>query len=274
VVLLAVLAPVQARADDPPPSHPLAVDPVSDIVLTGSSAGFAALLAGVTASGEIHPSPLTPGAESKLLAIDRLAVTQSIDPHAATYSNVALYAALGFAALDPVMSGLRDGWPTGLVDAVMYAESLSITEALTYMTKIAVRRPRPIKYIQCEGAASDSPACASTDLQLSFFSGHAATVASIAGTATYLAFLESPRSPRPWVTLMAGTLLTTFVSYERVRAAAHFPTDVIAGALVGASVGVLVPHLHRHAGVGRDVWVGASALPGSSGRLLTISGTF
>ena len=40
---------------------------------------------------------------------------------------------------------------------------------------------------------------------------------------------------RPWLTLGLGTALTTFVSVERVRAGAHFPTDVIAGAIAGGS---------------------------------------
>jgi hypothetical protein len=54
-----------------------------------------------------------------------------------------------------------------------------------------------------------------------------------------------PRSPRPWITLGVGTLLTAFVSYERVRSGEHFPTDVIMGSLAGAGIGVLVPHFHR-----------------------------
>ena len=30
-----------------------------------------------------------------------------------------------------------------------------------------------------------------------------------------------------------------------MRAGEHFPTDVIMGSLVGAGIGVLVPHFHR-----------------------------
>jgi undecaprenyl-diphosphatase len=79
-----------------------------------------------------------------------------------------------------------------------------------------------------------------------FFSGHASTTGAISATATYLAFMRSgPRHARPWITLGIGTLLTAFVSYERVRAGEHFPTDVIMGSLVGAGIGVLVPHFHR-----------------------------
>jgi hypothetical protein len=33
--------------------------------------------------------------------------------------------------------------------------------------------------------------------------------------------------------------------HERVRAGEHFPTDVIAGSIAGAGIGLVVPHLHR-----------------------------
>lgn len=274
VLLVAALSPSAAAAGAPPleVDQHFSINPVSDIVLTGSGAGLSIVLSLILSTGEIRPSPLTPGDQYKLLSIDRVAVTQSIDPNAGTYSNIGLYAAAGFALLDPLLSGVRDGWDAGVVDAVMYAESVSLTEVLTDLTKISVRRPRPIDYIQCEQAVSQ--ACSSTDLELSFFSGHAATVASISGTATYLAFIRSPHSPRPWLTLAAGTMLTAFVSYERVRAGAHFPTDVIAGSLVGGSIGVIVPHLHRHNSDAPTIWVGAAPASEGSGGTLTLQGIF
>ena len=108
-----------------------------------------------------------------------------------------------------------------------------------------MRRPRPLDY--ANGYPTPDPnLCSNTDLQLSFFSGHASTTATVVGTATYLAFTRSgPRSARPWNTLGIGTALTAFVSYERVRSGYHFPTDVIMGSLAGAGIGVLVPHFHR-----------------------------
>lgn len=256
-----------ARADDPPreKDQHFTVDPVSDIVLTSAGGGLSILLSLILQTGEIRPSPLQPGDQNKLLGIDSIAVTQTLDPHAASFSNAGLYTAVGFAVLDPFLSAYRDGWDAGVVDLVMYAETISLTESLTDITKIAVRRPRPLDYIQCQHASALTGSCSSTDLELSFFSGHSATVAAITGTASYLAFTRSPRSPRPWITLGLGTALTTFVAYERVRSGEHFPTDVIAGALAGASVGVLVPHLHRHSSESPPVWIGLSPLRGGLG---------
>lgn len=266
---LALWAPV-AWADPPPAWAPppgleegqhFTLDPVSDGVLTVAGFGFAGLLGAILGTGEIKPP--APVETVTLLPIDRSAITQTIDPHASMYSNIGLYTAIGYAVVDPVLSGFRDGTDALLVDAFMYAESGSLTLTLTDITKIAVRRPRPIDYINCQNASNSG--CSSTDLGLSFFSGHTAGVAAIGATATYLAFIRSPDSPRPWITLGAATALTAFVGYERVRAGEHFPTDVIAGAMAGAAVGVLVPHLHRHKQEAPRVWIGVSPTPGGAG---------
>lgn len=282
----ATLSSTSAKAD-PLPASPqvgtvppletgqhFVVDPVVDGVLIAGGAGFSGLLSLVLSTGEIRATP--PGPTSNLLSFDRVAVTQRIDPNATTYSDIGLYTAVGFAVLDPLFSSFRDGWDAGLVDALMYAETLSLTETLTDVTKIAVRRPRPVDYVNCQASTTSAatPACSSnTDLQLSFFSGHAATVASIGATATYLAFVRDPQSPRPWITLGLASGLTAFVSYERVRSGQHFPTDVIAGSMAGAAVGILVPHLHRHQQEAPPVWVGGGPTPGGGGTV-TLGGAF
>jgi membrane-associated phospholipid phosphatase len=282
------LLTVSVAHADPPPAplttglelgQHFTLDPVSDGALTAGGFGFAFLLGEVLGTGEIAPPAPSVGVSS-LLAIDRVAVTQKIDPHAATYSNIGLYTAVAFAVVDPVLSGFRDGTDALLVDAFMYAESASLALTLTDITKIAVRRPRPIDYINCPPVENSTrtgtmpnqgPGCNSTDLGLSFFSGHAAAVAAIGATATYLALVRSPNSPRPWITLAAATALTAFVSYERVRAGEHFPTDVIAGSMAGATIGVLVPHLHRHKQEPPPVWVGVAPAPGGGSLSVTAS---
>jgi len=159
----------------------------------------------------------------------------------------------------------------------MYAEALSVTWALTNLTKVAFRRPRPIAYIDRLDAIAggQDPATydnTSTDSALSFFSGHAANAGAVAATATYLAFARAPGTTRAWLTFAAGIGLTSFVGVERVRSGAHFPTDVMAGALVGAGVGVLVVHLHRENGE-RKVWVGTAPALGGGGTI-ALSGIF
>jgi membrane-associated phospholipid phosphatase len=283
VIAVSLLAATTSRADDPPktgerdkPAPLFRVDPVADAVLIAAGLGFSGIDELILSTGEIAPQ--RPVNANNLLSIDRIAVTQTIDPNATTYSNVGLGIALGFAALDPILSGVRDGSDAGIVDGTMYAESLSLTLAITDLTKIAFRRPRPIAYKEQAaldaqfGGPSKSPSISDTDASLSFFSGHASIIAATSATATYLAFMRSPDTWRPWVTLVAGTLLTTGVSYERVRAGAHFPTDVIAGALAGGCIGVLVPHLHRFDSSAHQLWLGANTTEGGAG--VTVGGSF
>jgi membrane-associated phospholipid phosphatase len=270
-----VLAPGFARADEPAPhlseSEHFTIDPVVDGVLIAGGAAFSTMLGLILSTGEIRPSP--PADQTHLLSIDRIAITQRIDPNANLYSNLGLWTAYGYAILDPILSGVRDGRRALLVDGIMYAETIAITEALTDATKIAVRRPRPIDYA-CAGSTTGT--CGKTDLQLSFFSGHASATGAISATATYLAFVRQPHSPRPWITLGTGVALTAFVSYERVRAGEHFPTDVIMGSLAGAAIGVLVPHFHRRPHYhdkeleSSPVWIGYER--GPFGGVITFSG--
>jgi membrane-associated phospholipid phosphatase len=254
VLLPAALAPHPAQAEElaAPASAPhlpehehFTIDPVVDGVLVAGGLTFTELLSQIISTGEIKPTPLELGDSNKLLSIDHGAVTQTIDPNADSRSTYALYGMYAYVVADSILSGVHDGRRALLVDGLLYAESLALTSAFTLATKIGVRRPRPLDYAQCENSAG-APGCNNTDLQLSFFSGHASTAGAITGTASYLAFMRSgPRSPRPWITLGVGTLLTAFVSYERVRSGEHFPTDVIMGSLAGAGIGVLVPHFHR-----------------------------
>ncbi len=264
-------APVPAPSPASPPREEgqhFTLDPVADGALTGAGFGFSLLLGAVLSTGEITPPQISQPA-SALLSIDRSAVSQTIDKNAGTYSNIGLYAALGFAVVDPLLSGLRDGWDATLVDGFMYAESGSLALTLTDITKIAVRRPRPIDYVNCppvNGQPRTNPGCGSTDLGLSFFSGHASGVAAVGATATYIAFVRSHgKGPRPWITLGVATALTAFVGYERVRSGEHFPTDVITGSIAGAAIGVLVPHLHRHVEEAPPVWIGLAPTPGGGG---------
>ena len=255
------------------------IDPFADSALIGVSLAFAGTLELVNSTGEIRPQQIAPNFDrSQLLGIDRAAVNQTPDPKASGYSTLGLTAALAFAAVDPVVSGIREkSVQTGLADAFMYAEALSFTMAMTNISKMAVRRPRPIAYIEREAHADDpNYSNEETDSSLSFFSGHSAYTAAVGATATYLAFARSPHTARPWITLAAAVALNAFVSVERVRSGKHFPTDVIAGTIAGAGIGAVVPHLHRTDDIKqRRIWVGFAPInnrEGGQGALLNVTG--
>lgn len=256
----------------PPPDatakpYTFQVDPIADVAIIGLALGFAGLAEAIISTGELRPQ--RPVSTDKLLTIDKGAVSQQFDKNASTYSNIGLVTAVGFAVLDPILSLFRDGKEVALVDATLYAQSLSLTYALTDLAKVAIRRPRPSAYVAQAALdaqyGANAPSISDTDSSLSFFSGHAAIVAATASTASYLAFCRAPGTWRPWVTVAIGAMMTAGVSIERVRAGAHFPTDVIAGSIAGAGVGLLVPHLHRHDSTGRAVWIGTNMVPSGVG---------
>jgi membrane-associated phospholipid phosphatase len=256
-------------------------DPVVDGSVLALGGGWAILSTMIIGTGEIRPQQIDTNFKStNLLSFDRIAVTQTLDPNAAMRSNIGLGVAIGYAALDPVLSGFREkSAKTALVDGMIYAEAIAVSSGVTNLSKLAVRRPRPIAYIDFNTCKKKDPKSAcdntSTDSSLSFVSGHASTTGTITGVATYLAFARSPHSWRPWVTLLAGTAVTTFVSIERVRAGDHFPTDVIAGSFGGAGIGVITAHLHRDESTkSKPLWIGWNESPTRNGGALTLNGAF
>lgn len=286
-VVVVVAFPVLARSQNPAPNpkasaptplvhrNGFAVDPVTDGAIVSVALGFGALSQFVLNTGEIVPQQ--PQDPSRLLGIDKIALHQH-DKTAGPLSTVVLGAGLAFAVVDPVLSAVRTDKRAMIADFTLYAETLSVTLAATNLAKLTVRRPRPSAYIKQQQLdaqfGDDAPSITDTDSGMSFFSGHTALMASVASTATYLAFVRAgSRSPRPWITMGLGVAMTTFVSIERVRASAHFPTDVIAGAMAGFGIGLLVPHLHRFdASRERSIWVGAAPLSG--GGRVDLGGTF
>lgn len=278
-------SPERKKSLEPQAAEPIApgrptfdIDPIADTAIIAISGGFAFVLNQLKDTGEIRPQQIAHDFDhNSLLPIDRGAVTAPHHPGARTWSNIGSNTAIAFGIIDPLLSAYREqSLQTGLVDFVLYAETLALTQAATNLVKLAVRRPRPAAYRAAE-LNRDNPDYSNveTDSALSFFSGHASTTASISAAATYLAFTRSPSSWRPWATLVGGAGLTTFVSIQRVRAGSHFPTDVIAGAIAGAGIGVLVPHFHRTEDVKqRRVWVGYAPVPHEGGGTLTVGSVF
>lgn len=266
----------------PPPAsrgRKFTADPVLDGGVIALGLTFGLLSNAILDTGEVRPQQIaTTFSPRQLLGIDRGAISQKLDPNATALSNVGIGAIGAYAVLDTVLDGFREGPTASLVDAVMYVEAFTITQGVTNLAKIAFRRPRPIAYIERNEyiARGGDPATfqnADTDSALSFFSGHSSQAAALSAAATYIAFQRSPRTARPWLTLAGGAMLTGFTGYERVRSGAHFPTDVIAGALAGTAVGALVVHLHRADSLReRPVWIGA--MPTGDGGVVSASGLF
>lgn len=83
-----------------------------------------------------------------------------------------------------------------------------------------------------------------SDAGLSFLSSHTAISFAVA-TSSYLAMRRRHGSSAvTTATLVVGLTLASFVGVSRVLAGQHFITDVVGGAIVGSSTGILIPALH------------------------------
>jgi membrane-associated phospholipid phosphatase len=179
-------------------------------------------------------APLCP--VSDLNALDRTTAGYW-SPGWQTASDIGLYAiGVGAATLLFVDEGL---WP-GLNDAVVVAESgLAATAAASMMT-LAAGRPRPFLYGEKAPLSERNGA----DAGLSFLSSHAAVSFAVA-TSTLVAMRRlHPHSRANWIVLGVGGAIATFVAAARVLGGMHFISDVAGGAIVGSSLGVIIPSLH------------------------------
>lgn len=270
----ATATPTAPRAAPHPfTAQQFSVDPVTDGAILSVGFGFAGLLELIISTGELTPQQ--PGSTDTLLSIDRDVVEEDPSAAAATISNLGVAAAGLYVLGDVVETSLRRPGKTALVDGFIYAETFALTWTATNLVKISVRRPRPSAYrLRDEQiAAGGQPDLSGTDNALSFFSGHAAVTAALASTATYLAFAREDSPTRGYITLAGGTIVTGVVSWGRVKGGKHFGTDVIAGAMAGVGVGLLVPHLHREEKDATPIWIGLGPA-GDEGNGLSLSGAF
>lgn len=155
------------------------------------------------------------------------------------WSNVGDIATAATLAFPPLFVLLYEGLPDGLGDFLVIGEAGLVTSALQVSISYAVSRPRPRVY------AADAPVADRTDANAarSFFSGHVANGVAM----TFAATRTLHRIGRPtlgWVVLGVGLSGSTVIGAARILSGGHFPSDVLVGAAVGASVGLFVPWLH------------------------------
>jgi hypothetical protein len=136
-----------ARASRTGPT--LTTDPVVDGVTSTAALAFSGILGWVLSTGEVRP----PEPEAKTSSLCSSTASPSRRGSILTPSltrTSGFCSAVAFATLDPILSGFRDGTDAMLVDTLLYAESGSITLTLSEIIKIAIRRPRPFHYKNCQ----------------------------------------------------------------------------------------------------------------------------
>lgn len=231
----AAVAPAAAPAvaDPPAPGSPYRLKFAYDAALVG--VGAAGLLAAFVGYDKPPCFPqCTP--PPSMLGIDDASVG-NYSPRAHSLANVVVASlVLAPLVLDAADSRFH-GWAE---DTFVALEAILMAQAVTQITKSAVRRPAPLVY---------NPSAATEDLDSpdafrSFISGHTSTSFAAATAYAVTFWKRHPTSPWRWVVLGVGEALAMGVGLLKIEAGYHYATDVAAGALVGGAMGLFVPVLH------------------------------
>jgi membrane-associated phospholipid phosphatase len=156
-------------------------------------------------------------------------------------SDLGLY---GIAAGTATVLVLDEGWLPALNDGVVIAESTIGATAVASVMTLASGRPRPFLYA-AEGTGAPDSVRNSSDAALSFISSHTAMSFAMVSSLFVAEHRLHPKSNTPYYLLGAGLAVASGVGVARVMSGYHFITDAVGGAVVGASVGVLVSAVHK-----------------------------
>jgi membrane-associated phospholipid phosphatase len=180
--------------------------------------------------GSIDPAAIDP--------FDKLAVFQyskalDVSSTVLQYSTVAL----------PLLLGVWGSPKQDATAALLYLEALSYAYAAKNLLKYFFPRYRPYLYADVAPVAGPS----TKERIDSFPSGHAtiAFTAASFGVAVFCTYF--PRSPYLLPFAFSSFGLAALTASFRVLAGMHFITDVVTGALLGMSIGYLVPLVHKEA---------------------------
>lgn len=191
-----------------------------------------------------QPAFCAPACNSvSLNALDKLTAGY----YSAGWSRASDVGLLGLGAVGAALLWTDEGFLNALNDFVVIGEAtLSATAVASIMT-LAAGRPRPFLFGNPDNLDSFKAPLSvrnSGDAALSFLSSHTAESFAIA-TSLYIAERRlHPRSLRSKVILAGGLAVSSFVALARVMAGYHFITDVVGGAVVGSSLGVLIGSVH------------------------------
>ena len=124
--------------------------------------------------------------------------------------------------------------------SVLALETFFITSAVTNIVKLSAKRIRPFAYNDDVQIAPKLR----RGVRRSFFSGHTSLTASFSFLLARIINDYGHNCLIRHISWGSAALLPAFVSYLRVRAGKHFPTDVMVGYTVGALIGYFLPKIH------------------------------
>ncbi|MGC4065723.1 MAG: phosphatase PAP2 family protein [Polyangiaceae bacterium] len=182
------------------------------------------------------------------------------DPTSAkTASNVFAFvlAPLAGAGVGAVIMAREDHTRNLPVDLLIVAQATMLSVNVGQGVKLALARERPDVHAR---SPEERAQRASTEDNLSFYSGHTSVAFAIAAASGTVASMRGYRlAPLVWAT---GETLAAVTGYFRIAADRHYASDVLVGAAMGSLIGFSVPYfLHRPTTETSSVAISAS--PGS-----------
>lgn len=176
---------------------------------------------------------------------DRIALRQHADDYARYEKNSDF--ALTWGTLFPALliagdRRMRKDW---LDITLVYIETQTLTSnfyAWSFLGPTFIERKRPVTYFP-EVPLEERLWGGNRN---SFYSGHVAVsaVTTFFMAQSYLDYHPEKRHLR-WLLYGLATAPPALIAYKRVQALKHFPSDVVAGLIIGAAGGTLLPKLHQ-----------------------------
>lgn len=173
---------------------------------------------------------------SDIWDFDRGATT-NFSSKAQAVSDIVLFSG---AALPFIIYFSKNCRSEGAAIGVMAAETFLLTNGITNITKSIAKRYRPFNY----NPEVDDAIKLGRGSRLSFFSGHVSNTAAMSFFAAKVLTDLHPDMENKYLVWATAATIPAVISYLRYEAGKHFPTDLITGYAVGATIGYLIPTLH------------------------------
>lgn len=141
-------------------------------------------------------------------------------------------------------------------DTAIIVQTALTASLINQIVKFGAGRERPFVHALAtdeEKANTDHPA----DNNLSFYSGHASLAFALLGSTASVTHMRGYRNA--WVVWPVGGVAAVAVAWLRIAADKHYLTDVAVGALVGGTIGVMMPRLLHAPRETRDEGSGGGA---------------
>jgi membrane-associated phospholipid phosphatase len=242
--------------------HYWVTGPIIGVGLTTNYLGVARIFQ----KPELSPSEIQALNKRTINGIDSWALRQDPSKKDA-FANTSDYV-LASSVVLPVFlvfdKQIRKDWLDVLL---MYVETMSITPNIYEWSPLGPafqNKIRPIAYY--DQLTYDQRKSANN--RNSFYSGHTAVVAA---SSFFMAKVYIDYNPgignNKFLLYGAATIPPLIEGYFRVKAAAHFPSDVMVGIGVGALCGIVIPELHRFHD--KNISLGLYSSPAATGIAIT-----